>query len=191
MGSVSSWMRSDAYPRHMDIYEALYTTRAMRRVKPDPIPMDVQAKILDAAIRAPSGGNTQGWRFMLVDDRAILSQLGPIYRECIDTLWETIYKDRKKKDRPLPAFKSDMLLPDVAELFQSNFSIEHDITQITPVHRALAAAYREVGTLLQKASDQELDPAPKTALLRQAKLAERRAAARLHELLEASELAVA
>lgn len=42
---------------------------------------------------------------------------------------ETIYKDRKKKDRPLPAFKSDMLLPDVAELFQSNFSIEHDITQ--------------------------------------------------------------
>ena len=42
---------------------------------------------------------------------------------------ETIYKDRKKKDRPLPAFKSDMLLPDVAELFQSNFSIENDITQ--------------------------------------------------------------
>lgn len=42
---------------------------------------------------------------------------------------ETIYKDRKKKDRPLPAFKGDMLLPDVATLFQSNFSIEHDITQ--------------------------------------------------------------
>ncbi|MCB0991398.1 MAG: nitroreductase family protein, partial [Acidimicrobiales bacterium] len=86
----------------MDIYEALYTTRAMRRVKPDPIPMDVQAKILDAAIRAPSGGNTQGWRFMLVDDRAILSQLGPIYRECIDTLWETIYKDRREAARANP-----------------------------------------------------------------------------------------
>lgn len=78
----------------MDIYEALYTTRAMRRVKPDPIPMDVQAKILDAAIRAPSGGNTQGWRFMLVDDPATRAQLGPIYREAIDQLWATIYKDR-------------------------------------------------------------------------------------------------
>jgi nitroreductase len=37
----------------MDIYEALYTTRSMRRLKPDPIPYDVQARILDAAIRAP------------------------------------------------------------------------------------------------------------------------------------------
>jgi len=36
----------------MDVYEALYTTRAMRRVRPDPIPLTVQARILDAAIRA-------------------------------------------------------------------------------------------------------------------------------------------
>ena len=41
----------------MDIYEALYTTRAMRRVKPDAIPQEVQNRIMDAAIRAPSGGN--------------------------------------------------------------------------------------------------------------------------------------
>ena len=55
----------------MDIYEALYTTRAMRRVRPDPIPLDVQAKILDAAIRAPRGGNSQNWRFLLVDDPGV------------------------------------------------------------------------------------------------------------------------
>ena len=36
----------------MDVYEALYTTRAMRRVRPDAIPQDVQARILDAAVRA-------------------------------------------------------------------------------------------------------------------------------------------
>ncbi len=78
----------------MDIYEALYTTRAMRRVKPDPIPLDVQAKILDAAVRAPSGGNGQNWKFMLVDDKAMLGALGPIYRECMSMLWATIYKDR-------------------------------------------------------------------------------------------------
>jgi nitroreductase len=78
----------------MDVYEALYTTRAMRRCRPDKIPMDVQQRILDAAVRAPSGGNTQNWRFMLVDDEAVLSQLGPIYRECLDLLWQTIYKER-------------------------------------------------------------------------------------------------
>jgi nitroreductase len=78
----------------MDVYEALYTTRAMRRCKPDPIPIDVQQRILDAAVRAPSGGNTQNWRFMLVDDADVKAKLGPIYRECLAQLWVTIYKDR-------------------------------------------------------------------------------------------------
>ena len=63
----------------MDIYEALYTTRAMRRMKPDPIPYEVQARILDAAIRAPHIG--EGWRFILVDDPNIKSQLAPLYRQ--------------------------------------------------------------------------------------------------------------
>lgn len=63
----------------MDIYEALYTTRAMRRMKPDPIPYEVQARILDAAIHAPNIG--QEWRFILVDDREIISKLAPLYRQ--------------------------------------------------------------------------------------------------------------
>jgi nitroreductase len=78
----------------MDVFEALYTTRAMRRVKPDPIPDDVQRQILDAAIRAPSGGNAQTWRFLLVDDPQVRAQLGPIYADCIDRLWATAYAAR-------------------------------------------------------------------------------------------------
>lgn len=78
----------------MDAMEALYTTRAMRRVKPDPIPESVQKKILDAAIRAPSGGNAQGWRFLLVDSPEVKARLAPVYQSCMDTLWGTIYKPR-------------------------------------------------------------------------------------------------
>jgi nitroreductase len=78
----------------MDVFEALYTTRAMRRVTQDPIPLDVQAKIVDAAIRAPSGGNTQNWRFLLVDDPGVKAAVGPIYRECLGGLWTTYYKPR-------------------------------------------------------------------------------------------------
>ena len=53
----------------MDIHEALYTTRAMRRVRHRArSPRTCRPRILDAAIRAPSGGNTQNWRFLLVDD---------------------------------------------------------------------------------------------------------------------------
>lgn len=68
----------------MDIYEALYTTRSMRRLKPDPIPHDVQARILDAAIRAAN--IEQGWRFILVDDPQIKSQLAPLYRQGFERL---------------------------------------------------------------------------------------------------------
>jgi nitroreductase len=68
----------------MDIYEAIYTTRAMRRLKPDPIPYDVQARILDAAIRAPHIG--EGWRFILVDDPQIKSQLAPLYRQGMERM---------------------------------------------------------------------------------------------------------
>lgn len=78
----------------MDLHEALYTTRAMRRVKSDPVPDDVQQRIIDAAVRAPSGGNTQAWRFMLVDDQDVIARIAPLYRESVDFLWEHIYNER-------------------------------------------------------------------------------------------------
>lgn len=78
----------------MDVYEALYTTRAMRRLRPDPVPADVQQRILDAAIRAPTGGNFQSWKFMLIDDRPMIAELAPLYRDCIDMLWRTVYAER-------------------------------------------------------------------------------------------------
>jgi nitroreductase len=76
------------------VFEALYTTRAMRRVKPDPIPLEVQQRILDAAIRAPSGGNAQNWRFLFVDDDAIKAKIGPIYRDCLYRVFDTFYAER-------------------------------------------------------------------------------------------------
>jgi nitroreductase len=103
----------------MDVYEALYTTRAMRRCRPDPIPQDVQARILDAAIRAPSGGNTQNWRFMLVDDPDVRGRLGPIYRQCMTQLWATVYKDRLQAANAAPDE------PDNAEMLKIQRSAQH------------------------------------------------------------------
>jgi nitroreductase len=103
----------------MEIYEALYTTRAMRRVRPDPIPHDVQARILDAAIRAPSGGNAQGWRFLLVDDPAVKAQLGPLYRDAIGQLWGTFYRENLEKARSSPEN------PDSASLLRVQASAQY------------------------------------------------------------------
>lgn len=83
----------------MDLFEALYTTRAMRRVSDEPIPDDQVAKLIDAAVRAPSGGNSQNWRFLTVTDPAIRSRLGHLYRQAFDILQETIYKDAASSAR--------------------------------------------------------------------------------------------
>lgn len=81
----------------MDLSEALYTTRAMRRVKPDPIPDAVVAKMLDGAIRAPSGGNAQNWRMVVVDDPEVRAGLGPLYRDAYRQLQENVYVGRREK----------------------------------------------------------------------------------------------
>jgi nitroreductase len=63
------------------LFEAIYSARAMRRLKPDPVPDEAITKILDAAIRAPSGSNAQSWLFVVVKDPAQRRKLGDIYRK--------------------------------------------------------------------------------------------------------------
>ena len=66
------------------LFEAMYTARAMRRLRPDPVPEAVITKVLDAAIRAPSGGNAQNWVFIVVRDVAQRQALAAVYRKASD-----------------------------------------------------------------------------------------------------------
>ena len=75
----------------MDVFEALYTTRAMRRVSEDPIPDNILKQMVDAGIRAPSGSNRQGWKFIVVTDPEIKNQLGDLYREAWDFYVKEFY----------------------------------------------------------------------------------------------------
>ena len=75
----------------MDVFEALYTTRAMRRVKEDPIPDEIIKSMIDSAIRAPSGSNRQDWRFLAVTDQKVRNQLANIYRETWDYYVKSFY----------------------------------------------------------------------------------------------------
>jgi nitroreductase len=81
----------------MELLEALYTTRAMRRTTSDPIPEDVLASMLDAAVRAPSGGNAQNWRFLAVADQATKDLLGPVYRDAWNELNATFYAGARER----------------------------------------------------------------------------------------------
>ena len=66
------------------LFDAIYSARALRRLKPDPVPQDVITRILDAAIRAPSAGNAQNWIFLVVRDAELRRALGVIYRKASD-----------------------------------------------------------------------------------------------------------
>lgn len=51
----------------LGLFEAIYSTRSMRRLKSDPIPREVIERIIDAGVHAPSGSNFQNWAFVVVD----------------------------------------------------------------------------------------------------------------------------
>ena len=54
------------------LFEIMYSMRALRRFKQDPVSDEVLFQLLDAAIRAPSGQNAQDWRFLAIRDREIM-----------------------------------------------------------------------------------------------------------------------
>jgi nitroreductase len=80
------------------IFEIIYSTRAMRRLKPDPIPEETLKKIVDAGIRAPSGGNVQEWAFVLVRD----PELKRFIRDYYWNAWQQIRGEFSMDDLPPP-----------------------------------------------------------------------------------------
>src|ERR1700712_4845503 len=60
------------------LFEAMYSARALRRLKPNPVPEALITKVLEAATQAPSGGNAQNWIFVVVRDAAQRSRLGAV-----------------------------------------------------------------------------------------------------------------
>jgi nitroreductase len=69
------------------LFEAMYTQKAIRRLKPDPVPDELVTKLLEAATKAPSGGDRQPWAFIVIRDEATKTKLGAWYRDA----WDSTY----------------------------------------------------------------------------------------------------
>jgi nitroreductase len=63
----------------LDLVDTLRSTGAVRDFEPDPVPDEVLARILDTARFAPSGGNRQGWRVVVVQDPEVRAALRDLY----------------------------------------------------------------------------------------------------------------
>ena len=71
-------------PDDIDVFEAMHTCRAIRYLKPDPVPDALIRKILDAAIRAPTGSNRQNWHFLVIKDAATRKMIQERYKSAFD-----------------------------------------------------------------------------------------------------------
>ncbi|HEY2089683.1 MAG TPA: nitroreductase family protein [Mycobacterium sp.] len=78
----------------MSLDEAIYTTRAMRRLRTDPVPPELLSQIVEAATMGPSGNFMQNWRFYVVTDRDQVGKLGD--------LWSQIYERVRHRGDQLP-----------------------------------------------------------------------------------------
>jgi len=60
----------------MDLFEAMSSCRAIRYLKPDPVPEDLVEQVITAATWAPSPGNSQGRDFIVITDKAKRETIG-------------------------------------------------------------------------------------------------------------------
>ena len=67
--------------QEIGLFEAIYSQRSFTRYKPDPVPRGAIEHIIDAATKAPSGGNNQPWEFIVITDRQVIAQVGKVYNE--------------------------------------------------------------------------------------------------------------
>ena len=81
-----------------DLFEIIRTTRSMRRLKPDPVPNELIRKILEAGVCAPSGGNMQRWRFLVIRDPRVKEAVGALYKR----VWDEQVAPRYRAGEPAP-----------------------------------------------------------------------------------------
>ena len=65
----------------IDVFEAIYSQRQFTRYKTDTVPREAIDKIIDAATKAPSGGNAQPWHFIAITERDLIEKIGGLYRD--------------------------------------------------------------------------------------------------------------
>lgn len=76
------------------ILEVMRTMRAMRRLAPDPVPGELLERLVEAATWAPSGSNAQAYEFVVVTDPAVMAELAPLWRRCVES-YMTLVGDRR------------------------------------------------------------------------------------------------
>jgi len=133
------------------LFEIVGTTRSMRRLKQDPVPNALIKKVLEAGVCAPSGGNMQHWRFIVVRDASIKQHVGAYYKRA----WDEVVGPRYRAGGPAPGMDREQFLRtlDAAEhlaahIHEAPVWIVPCLQGATPTRTAGASIYPAVQNML-------------------------------------------
>jgi len=82
------------------LFDAIYSQRAIRSFKSDPVPDELIEKVVEAATKAPSGGNSQPWAFIVVRDPEIRAKLTAIGKRTFDGMYQAALGRAQPGDPP-------------------------------------------------------------------------------------------
>jgi nitroreductase len=118
----------------MPIGEAMFTQRAIRKFKSDPISDEHLKIILDAGSKAPNGGNLQLARFLVIRDSIRIREFGALYREA----WWA-------KRREGPGWTTIEEIPKTEKTFLSAARLADEIGEAPAIVLAFAVARADLG----------------------------------------------
>jgi len=171
----------------MELFDAIYHCRAMRRLKSDPVPEELLLKLIDAANQAPSGSNLQGARWIIVRDAQQKQRLAELNRKAVETYigpqssrpGALPHQSRDKRQRMLQSVQWQAEhLQDIPALIIACYLFPEPADAIT-MARAGGSVWPGVQNLLLSARALELGAAPTTL-----GLSDRTAAKRVLDLPE-------
>ncbi|MDG1207236.1 MAG: nitroreductase family protein [Pseudomonadales bacterium] len=90
----------DSIGEDIGLFDAIRTTRAIRRLKPDPVPVELIRKVCEAGTFAPSGGNRQPWFFVAVMDQDKRAFIAKKYNETFQSYIEPAKVAAQSPDYP-------------------------------------------------------------------------------------------
>jgi len=154
------------------LLEGIRTTRAIRRLRPDPVPRALIRKVCEAATFAPSGGNRQPWRFVAVTDperrRWVAERYRPVFHEYIapgvEAAKDPDFPESGRRMQRAAIHLADHLHEAPVHLFVAGWTrrSEPQLQAIMPAAQNLLLACRAVGlgaslTTLHRSFGEECD----------------------------------
>ena len=156
----------------LPLLEGIRTTRAIRRLLPDPVPIELVRKVCEAGTFAPSGGNRQPWFFVAVTDKEKRYRIADLYqatfreyiKPAMDSAESPDYPEAKRRNMKAAIYLAEHLHDAPILLFVAGWTRrgQPQSQALFPAIQSILLACRAVGlgaslTTAHRAHGEEID----------------------------------